>query len=282
MALKNLQDELNEKNQELLKYLESRLGKVARPANNMEEVFKSIKERNKLFRLESDVIDVVNKMRQAKSLSKIQNPFFEREQRDNKYEEAIATAILELAQYGWYVNYEFSPIDIVEAYKFCKKNDIESLDAFMSPMVSNQVKHIESLLIERHSERSKPLEAAFRAHRSKEYYLSIPVFFAQADGISKDLSQFQFFLNNKQFSPQVSSWAEANPKIWIHVALCAALKQKGAFQKHFTEPNKIGFTRHSILHGESNDYGTEINSLKAISLVSYISDVMSPLKLIVV
>ena len=32
--------------------------------------------------------------------------------------------------------------------------------------------------------------------------------------------------------------------------------------------------RHEVLHGESVDYGTEINSLKAISLLYYIASVL--------
>jgi hypothetical protein len=275
MSFEDLHNELNKKNELLLKFLESRLG-VTVPAKNMEEVYKGIEDRKELFRLEGDVIEIVNKLRIARSFSKIDNPFIEAKSNENKYQKGISNAILEFAEYGWYVNYEFSPIDIAEAYKLCKKNDIEGLDVYMSQKVSNQLDHIKSILIKRHFNRLKPLEAAFRAHDSKEFYLSIPVFFAQADGISKDLSQFQFFLNNRDFSPKVSSWAEANPKIWIHIALCAALKEKGAFQKHHLQSNKIDITRHSVLHGESNDYGTEINSLKAISLVSYISDVMSP------
>jgi hypothetical protein len=54
--------------------------------------------------------------------------------------------------------------------------------------------------------------------------------------------------------------------------MCAALLNKGAFQMHSSQQNRISFTRHSVLHGEVNDYGTKINSLKAISLLTYISE----------
>ena len=36
-----------------------------------------------------------------------------------------------------------------------------------------------------------------------------------------------------------------------------------------------GLNRHIIMHGESLDYGTEVNGLKAISLINYISQVLS-------
>ncbi len=41
---------------------------------------------------------------------------------------------------------------------------------------------------------------------------------------------------------------------------------------HASQENRLPFTRHSVLHGETSDYGTKINSLKAISLLTYISE----------
>jgi hypothetical protein len=35
--------------------------------------------------------------------------------------------------------------------------------------------------------------------------------------------------------------------------------------------NFNGLNRHMVLHGESLDYGSKVNSLKAISLVNYVS-----------
>ena len=37
----------------------------------------------------------------------------------------------------------------------------------------------------------------------------------------------------------------------------------------------VGLNRHQVLHGESVDYGTEQNSLKAISLLSYLRWILS-------
>lgn len=38
--------------------------------------------------------------------------------------------------------------------------------------------------------------------------------------------------------------------------------------------NFDGLNRHQVLHRESVDYGTEINSLKAISLLNYVFQVL--------
>lgn len=47
----------------------------------------------------------------------------------------------------------------------------------------------------------------------------------------------------------------------------ASEKERGA---GFNELN-----RHMVLHGESLDYGTKTNSLKAISLINYVSHVLN-------
>lgn len=204
-------------------------------------------------------------------------PLYEQfRQEQEQLQNNVATAVVAFSEYGWYANYGFSFIDITNAYILLRKGDVTGFDALMANMIRSQYGELKKSLLTRHPFRQPPLEAAFQAHESEEFYLSIPVFLAQADGISTDLTQMQFFLKNpKDHKPKVAAWAKEKPKIWLHVALCAALLDNGAFQKHHSQPNKIPITRHSILHGESNDYGTELNSLKALSLLVYLSEVLS-------
>lgn len=196
---------------------------------------------------------------------------------ENFYERGIYYGIKKLAEYGWYINYHFVPVTIVRAAGLINETSTVEIDRFMINEINPKLSLIESKLIARHPTRQLVLEAGFRAHRMGEYYLSIPVFLAQADGICYDHTTFKFFLDKKRkkYIPQVAEWAETKVLLAFHKALASALKDKGAFQLHYSSPNKIGITRHSILHGESVDYGNEINSLKAISLIAYLSDLFS-------
>jgi hypothetical protein len=142
--------------------------------------------------------------------------------------------------------------------------------------INKNISSIQETILKRHPARKLPLEACFRAHNNKDYYLSIPAIFTQCDGISKDKTGFSFFKNKSESGnriPKTESWVNQSIAINLHKALASALTKKGAFQLHFSEKNKIDITRHSVLHGESIDYGTEINSLKAISLMIYLSDI---------
>jgi len=240
------------------------------------EEFRNFKERNEFIKKQKEFIESITRVKEKFLSLRIDNPYKKFKEGEEQLKNGVANAVIQFSEYGWYTNYSFSLIDITEAYKLLKKRNINEFDKYMSARIYEQYAEIKKSLFNRHPDRVGPLEAAFRAHDMKEYFLSIPVFLAQTDGISKDLSQLQFFLNNKDYSPKVSYWAKETPKMWLHIALCAALLDKGAFQKHYSQPNEIEITRHSVLHGESSDYGSKLNSLKAISLLIYISDIMSP------
>lgn len=265
--MNNLDKDVRKKSKAFLELVRAKIG---------DEEFRNLKEKIELVKRQKEFVESVRRVKDDVIRFGTDDPYKKFKEGEDQLKNGIAKAVIELAKYGWYTNYSFSLIDITEAYKLLKEEKIDEFDEYMSSKIHEQYEEIKKTLIERHLDRQKPLMAAFRAHEMKEYFLSIPVWLAQTDGISKDLTQLQFFLNNKDFSPKVSSWAKETPKIWMHVALCAALLDKGAFQKHQSQPNKINITRHSVLHGESNDYGSELNSFKALSLLIYISDVMTP------
>lgn len=114
------------------------------------------------------------------------------------------------------------------------------------------------------------LHDAFDAHREGKYSLSTPVFLAQADGIwwdefSKSLFQAQGRVRTAEdyieeyrsdyFVAFFDIFGEQIP-LWI-----SASKRDQSFNQ---------LNRHLVLHGEAVDYGTEENSLKAISLLSWL------------
>ncbi len=133
-------------------------------------------------------------------------------------------------------------------------------------------------LCKRHPNRSDAIEQALKAHEAGLFYASMPVVFAQIDGLSYELTGYKFFDNDRRtYEPEIAKWVAANAGTSsLDVAFLSVLLDKGAFQKHRNNPNRISFTRHSILHGETTDYGTEVNSLKAFSLLLFLSDMCTP------
>jgi hypothetical protein len=104
-------------------------------------------------------------------------------------------------------------------------------------------------------------------HQDREYDISVPLFLIHADGICKELFGRPFFKVSKGglvARPIVDKW-----KIdWIWTAVAEPFRSQLSIAKGCNDPT--AWNRHVILHGYNLDYGTEINSLKAISLLSFL------------
>ena len=120
------------------------------------------------------------------------------------------------------------------------------------------------------------LESAFNAHKRKEYALSIPVLLIQADGICYDLINKQLY-SKKGKVPVVAEYAETITADVFRSALLYPLTQPLPISASANERAEdfSDLNRHQVIHGESTTYDTEINSLKAISMLNYVSYVLS-------
>lgn len=113
-------------------------------------------------------------------------------------------------------------------------------------------------------ERSEIIKEAFSAHKKKMYYSSTILFLSQADGITES----KMFIERKKFDKKIDSIK--NPD-FINV-----LGEESPLNVD-TRKNKnpdffSNLNRHAVMHGLSNNYGSEINSLKALSLLCFVSD----------
>jgi hypothetical protein len=123
--------------------------------------------------------------------------------------------------------------------------------------------------------RSVILNKAFLAHKKQNYELSIPVFLAQADGICQELSGHHLFSNSRKRPPIKRFIEKLTPDSHI-AALLEPLRQTMPISESTeTRLDPLSLNRHGILHGVDVNYATETNSFKAMSLLSYVSSVLS-------
>ena len=120
--------------------------------------------------------------------------------------------------------------------------------------------------------RSQILHDAFEAHRTGKYTLSIPVFLSQADGIWYDQFSKDFFRSGERENTVQN--CKNDPQLQYIVTILTLLepKKQGNNNPLWANETERGssfdaLNRHQVLHGESVDYATEPNSLKAISLL---------------
>lgn len=203
----------------------------------------------------------------------------------------LSTRIPMLAQRGWFISYGFGLEDfdsLAETAKSASDDELERLveDLYRENLVS---------LVD-HFNRSYParqaiVEQAIYAHREGLYALSIPVFFAQSDGVCMERTKRHFFMGGpdqhvKAVAQEKTSALQAELKnddegqqvskilellMWAPLLVHHSIRYNNAKRE---EMGYSGLNRHTVLHGESLDYATEVNSLKAFSLLSYMASLL--------
>jgi hypothetical protein len=180
----------------------------------------------------------------------------------------------QLAEFGWFITFDFSVRDVYELSNYLEAGEIEKIDSLMVSYFESNSKKIRDRLVERFPNRENIIIPVFKAHKRKEYYLSVPVFLSQSDGICKELIKVSLFGGNPKndFKPWTNEFAKQCETESIYGLMLEPLKHKGGFNKHQSEYNHMGISRHDILHGSSTDYGTKVMSCKAMSLLNYSGD----------
>jgi hypothetical protein len=198
----------------------------------------------------------------------------------------IQAALISLAQNGWYLDPSIALPELWLIEEVLLKGDSDKVDEILTIHFESQLDEIETLLIKALPARARILRAAFGAHRRGEFELSVPVFLAQSDGVCLDLTGYHFFMRDRATQkPKSSVYVAAQIGNEIASAILSPLTCVLPINATARERAKIledkGLTdwrelnRHIVLHGEALDYGTQVNSLKAISLINYFVGVLS-------
>ena len=153
--------------------------------------------------------------------------------------------------------------------------EIDELEEALVEYFENQLDIIESSLCTHFPHRSHIIASAFKAHRNGEYFLSVPVLLAQTDGICKEVVD-QYFFMKKDKKPRTSIYVEQVAADTYKAALLSPLATCATIgaSEHEREEGFNLLNRHMVLHGESLDYGSQINGLKTISLINYVSQAL--------
>ena len=168
------------------------------------------------------------------------------------------------AKYGWYIprfieiKIAFHILDLFEAEKTEEANKI------LIKYFKQNLKEIQADLVRLHPDRAKIINEAFLAHKKKLYFSSTILFLSQADGMCDSIifteSKLKKLKNKNKNHHIVKVLLENN-------SLTSYYDPKTRNSNFFSDLN-----RHGVMHGVSNDYGTELNSFKALSLLACVDD----------
>ncbi|MFL9928834.1 hypothetical protein P0D88_06090 [Paraburkholderia sp. RL18-103-BIB-C] len=187
------------------------------------------------------------------------------------YPDKMREGLVSMSQSGWYLDRDMGmsePLRFKRAMADGRQADAE---AEMVKHFEARTAGIRAELIQAYPHRREIFEAAFDAHLNGQYLVSIPVLLAQVDGICFDVANAHFFMGKER--PKVLAYAVEFAGSQIARAFLAPLESEMtiALSERARPQGFTGLNRHMVLHGESVDYGTKENGLRAISLLNYMS-----------
>lgn len=109
------------------------------------------------------------------------------------------------------------------------------------------------------------LEKAIAHHQDGSFEASIPIIYAQIDGLSRDLTGASFFSkanNDPYIDDETLAGMESNLPT-VRRAFSADVNESGAYGL---------VSRHGVMHGRDLAYATRVNSTKAVVLIAALAE----------
>jgi hypothetical protein len=189
--------------------------------------------------------------------------------------EHIQVALLTMGNHGWFFDLEISLPFLWKLENALDKGNVKEAEAALVEYFRENLETIEGRLVAKFPHRAKIIHSAFNAHKRGEYELAIPLFLAQTDGICYEVINQHLFMRSEK-KPRTAIYVDTIASDTFRHALLSPLSQPLPISASQNERGESfnELNRHQVMHGESLDYGTEINSLKSISLLNYVAQVL--------
>lgn len=197
------------------------------------------------------------------------------------YEEETPRHLLKIAVNGWFLEFD-SELSLPSKLVFeIENNNVNLADQFLIDYYTDNLERIVGELQSRHQNRHEIFEGILTAHTQKNYFVCIPTVLSQVDGICFDFTKKKFFIKDgkNSYLPQITTEIEKISENFIEFFLSPLKNQVPiAVNEKYLSQFPCNLNRHEIVHGVNTTYGTKINSLKCISLLKYLSDLLTELE----
>ncbi len=171
------------------------------------------------------------------------------------------------AEHGWYIYDGSSLEDVLIILKLFNEEKIIKAEGKLTTIIEINLDEIEFDLYEINKEHSQIVKEAIHCHRMELFYASTILFLSLADGLTKGK------LFTKSYIQKIKN--KNNNHFLLNI-----LNESNPVNKSYI-PNQSSnseLMRNGIMHGNSTNYGSKINSLKALSLYHFMTTQKSKLK----
>lgn len=215
------------------------------------------------------------------NIDKIQNEFeksIERYNLENKYADRERQYISILSKFGWPPVWEMPITEIRTIIDKYEELDSESFKQYIDEwhlrfctdeIFENMIKKWSSIdVVEK---RIHILKDVIKAHKNKNYTLSIPSILPQIEGTLYEYNNKRFNIGKKSIELYIDTLLQDRDE---YLPVKGMIVDK--LYEHFkwgSDTDKI-LSRHAILHGSNVKYNTQINSLKIILIYDLIVELI--------
>lgn len=186
-----------------------------------------------------------------------------------KWENAVRQDLVLMSERGWYPNWF--------TFDFDPESTELGTDELMEAHLEHDWERIRGKVLDLYPNRSHILNTALNLHSDGNYIASIPLFFAQADGICCEVFKSFLFTGNdvnekiKELIRNGDVKSDLFAEVFLELFSIRNHHNSG-ISKASAEAKEKAPNRNGILHGHRKhlDYGTKRNSMKAFSLLSFV------------
>jgi hypothetical protein len=267
---------------------QDQIRKMVEPYNRIQKMLEPTRRLIDSTRQFAQMNESIMRMRAIESRIPMINPAIrEHAERMNRIRESIDLFnknlpgyLIAIASYGWYLDLQTDMDLSVKLARDIDNGEIKKVDSFLIKYYQINFDSIVRKLQKNHPKRKRIFEEIKIGFDNSYYNLVIPLILSQIDGICHDWTNKLFFIKNKKneknpYLPKVSNELIAFNGQFIEAFLAPFFHDAPIFA-HEDNLNSfpIGFNRHKVLHGLDTEFGTMINCLKALSLISYCEDIL--------
>ena len=228
-----------------------------------------------------EVIDKQNKIIGSLAIPKYFENFQDIGKLISENLEKTPESLLLLSKYGWYLDFD-SEMDLPNQLRNLIVNGkVDDVDEILMEYYNENIDRIFKNLSDSYSDRKEIFKQIIAAHKEQKYFLTIPSILTQVDGICFDITTKKYFITEKKekkfkYLPEVAT-EFANISGSIAEAFSMPILNQTAINSHESkiENFPVKLNRHLIMHGIDKEFGTEKNSLKCLSLLVYLSDMLT-------
>jgi hypothetical protein len=178
-----------------------------------------------------------------------------------------------LAQHGWYIDPHATAADVEQWAEMLSEGPVDLAQERLCVHFDATAPLLLAQLVEEFPGRGGLLRSAFGAHARGDYACSVPLFLAQADGICFEIVNEQLYARRGGV-PRLATVLRTIDEDFFLASVIAPLVEAMPLSAPASErknlPSNI-LNRHAVLHGESLDYDTRLNSCRCVSLLGYIA-----------